>query len=184
CEHNRLTPEQVEDLAVRPLKIWKFQQQTWGDKLESYFLERKAHLDQVSYSLLRIKDSGLAQELYFRLEEGEQSFAELARQYSQGPERHNSGLIGPMSLTMLHPLIAQMLKTSQPGQVLPPTQLEEWIVIVRMEKFVPARLDASMRRQLLNELFQSWLSEQLNQQAIHLATPSSINSPLPQLVEV
>lgn len=168
CDYNRLTLEQVEDLAIRPLKIHKFQRANWEDKLESYFLERKADLDQVSYSMIRLKDPELAQELYFRLEEREQSFAAVARQYSRGLEAQNGGLIGPMPLKMPHPIIVRLLKSSKPGQLCPPTPLEEWIVIVRLEKFIPAQLNGSMRQRLLNELFQNWLSEQLNQQQITL----------------
>lgn len=44
-----------------------------------------------------------------------------------------------------------------------PTRLGEWLVIVRLEKFIPAKLDNRMRQQLLTELFATWLQEQLNQ---------------------
>ena len=83
--HN-LTPDQLQELAVRNLKIERFKQQTWGHKIESYFLQRKGQLDRVVYSLLRSQDAALSQELYFRIQAGEQSFAELARDYSQGIE--------------------------------------------------------------------------------------------------
>ncbi|MBE9166119.1 peptidylprolyl isomerase [Pleurocapsales cyanobacterium LEGE 06147] len=162
CERNCITPEELEDLAVRLLKIEKFQQATWGHQVESLFLERKEQLDRVSYSLIRTRDAGLAQELYYRLEEGEQTFAELAREYSQGVEAQKGGLIGPMPLTMTHPAIAQILSTSQPGQLCPPVRIEEWIVIVRLEKLFSAQLDRRLRRRLLDELFQNWLFEQLD----------------------
>lgn len=110
-----------------------------------------------------VLDPGLAQELYFRIQEGEQSFAELAREYSQGSEARTGGLLGPMTLSTPHPLIARILFASQPGQLSSPIRIEEWFVIVRLEKLIPAQLDASMRRRLLNELFESWLWKQLNQ---------------------
>ena len=44
------------------------------------------------YSLIRSKDPGVAQELYFRIQEGENTFSELARQYSQGSEAQTGGL--------------------------------------------------------------------------------------------
>lgn len=161
---HKMTPEQLEALAVRGLKIEKFKHATWVHKLESYFLSRKAQLDRVIYSLIRTQDPGTTQELYFRIQEGEQSFAELAREYSQGPEAETGGLIGPVELSTPHPMIAQMLRLSQPGQLCPPTRLGEWFVIVRLEKFFPAQLDTPMRQRLLNECFTTWLSEQLNQQ--------------------
>lgn len=159
-----MTPAQLEALATRGLFIEKFKQATWGHKLESYFLGRKSQLDRVIYSLIRSQDPGIVQELYFRIQEGEQSFTDLAREYSQGPEAQTGGLIGPVELSTPHPVLAQMLRTSQPGQLCPPTRLGEWLVIVRLEKFIPAQLDAAMRQRLLNECFNTWLSEQLNQQ--------------------
>lgn len=156
-----MTLEQLESRATRELRVEKFKQATWGPKLESYFLSRKDKLDRVIYSLIRTQDVGIAQELYFRILEGEQSFAELARVYSQGPEAQTDGLIGPVELSVPHPTLAQLLSLSQPGQVNPPTRVGEWIVLVRLERFIPAQLDDAMRRRLLNECFTTWLQEQL-----------------------
>jgi parvulin-like peptidyl-prolyl isomerase len=161
-----MTLAQLDALAMRGLLIDKFKQATWGHKIESYFLERKAQLDRVIYSLIRTQEAGIAQELYFRIREGEQSFAELARQYSQGSEAETGGLIGPVELSVPHPILAQMLRLSEPGQLCPPTRLGDWLVMVRLEKFIPAQLDTNMRQRLLNECFSSWLNEQVKQHLV------------------
>ncbi|HEY9845805.1 MAG TPA: peptidylprolyl isomerase [Candidatus Caenarcaniphilales bacterium] len=158
-----LTLEQLEQRLLRPILLEKFKVATWTSKIESYFLTRKASLDQVVYSLIRTKDQGTIQELYFRIKEGERSFSDLAREYSQGPEAYTAGLVGPTPLSKPHPVIARLLSTSQPGQLRTPTRLEDWFVIIRLEKFFPAQLDESMRRRLLNELFENWLQEQVQQ---------------------
>ncbi|HEY9663208.1 MAG TPA: peptidylprolyl isomerase, partial [Allocoleopsis sp.] len=124
---------------------------------------RKDKLDKVIYSLIRTRDVGIAQELYFRVLEEEQSFAELARTYSQGPEAQTDGLIGPVELSVPHPTLAQLLSLSQPGQICPPTRVGDWLVLVRLEKFIPAQMDEAMRRRLLDECFNNWLQDQLNQ---------------------
>ncbi|HAX87431.1 MAG TPA: peptidylprolyl isomerase [Cyanobacteria bacterium UBA11370] len=167
-ERQGMTHEQVESLTIRGLKLEKFKQATWGNKLESYFLKRKGQLDRVVYSLIRINDAAIAQELYFRIHEGEQPFAELARDYSQGPEAQTGGLVGPVELNTPHPALAQMLTVSKPGQLWPPMRLGEWFIIVRLEKFFPAQLDEPMRQRLLNELFNTWVQEQLQQQQASL----------------
>jgi parvulin-like peptidyl-prolyl isomerase len=155
------TPEQLEALATRGQRIEKFKRATWGRRLESHFLSRKGKLDKVIYSLIRTKDMGLANELYFRIQEGEQSFSELAREYSQGSEAQTGGLMGPVELGKTDSILARGLNVSQPGQLWPPTRLGKWLVIVRLEKLIPARLDEGMRQRLLNELFEAWLQEQL-----------------------
>lgn len=161
--YHRMTPAQMDQLATRELRLEKYKQETWAPKLESYFLSRKGQLDKVIYSLIRVKDLGLAQELYFRILEGEQSFAEAARTYSQGPEAQTDGLIGPVELSVPHPNLAKVLSISQPGQLMPPTRIGEWLVIVRLERFIPAQLDDAMRRRLLNEFFETWLRDQIHQ---------------------
>ena len=155
-----LTPEQVETLAIRNLKIEKFKQLTWGEKLGTYFIRRKKQLDRVVFSLIRIQELDLAQELYFRLQAREQSFAELAKEYSQGPESLIGGFVGPIELGNLPLALAEVLFTSQIGQICPISH-GEWQMIVRLEQTIPAQLDELMRQKLLNELFELWLSQQL-----------------------
>ncbi len=159
-----LSQEHLEEaLIVRMLKIEKFKYATWGHRLESYFLKRKGQLDRVVYSLIRTKDKEIAEELYFRIQEREQTFAELACEYSQGPEAQAGGIMGPVELGTIHPSLAQLLLMSQPGQLWRPMPLGEWLLIVRLEKLIPVQLDELMRQRLLRELFEDWLQEQLSQ---------------------
>jgi len=154
----------LEKRAEKSLKLAKFKQETWGGKVNSIFLERKKQLDRVIYSLICTKDFCIAQELYFRIKEGEQSFDELAREYSQGPESQTGGLIGPVEIGSIHPNLATMLIASDIGQVQPPTMIGDWIVVVRLEKLLPAILDEAMQRRLIDEGFSKWLEENVAQQ--------------------
>jgi parvulin-like peptidyl-prolyl isomerase len=156
-----MTLEQVENLIARKIKLEKFKQTTWGDQVNSYFFKRKSQLDRVIYSLIRTQDIEMGQELYFRIEEKENTFEELARQYSQGAEAQTGGLIGPVELSVPHPQIAQLLAVSQPGKVIPPTRIGDWVVILRLEKFITAQLDPPMQQRLLEELFRTWLQEEV-----------------------
>jgi parvulin-like peptidyl-prolyl isomerase len=172
-DHYGVNHSQLPDMITRSLRVEKFKQLTWGAKLDGHFLTRKAQFDKVLYSLLRVKERGTAQELYFRLQAGEQSFAELAREYSQGPEAQTGGLVGPFELSSLQPNLAEILSTSQPGQISQPVYLNEWFVVVRLEKFLAAQLDETMRQRLLNDLFKEWLQQQLQR-----LTPTASNQNL------
>ena len=160
---NAMMEEHLEYILLRDLKMEKFKKQTWGDQLESYFLQYKERFDQVVYSLIRTKDKDLAKELYFRLSEGERTFGELAKEYSQGNESSTGGLIGPIELNSPHPTIAKMLNQLQIGQISLPIVVEEWIIIVRLEKYISAELNENMQQRLLGELFQNWLNQQLQE---------------------
>lgn len=156
-----MTKPQLDAQIIKKIRLDKFKQEQWGHQLESYFLDRKLALEKAVFSLIRVESEGIARELYHRLDEGENSFAQLAKAYSLGNEAHNNGLVGAVKLIDLHHILAQMLHRSQPGQLLPPKQIEDSWVIVRLEKYLPARLDLPMRERLLNELCDRWLEKQL-----------------------
>lgn len=160
-ERYGLTQEQLELTATRKLRIEKFKQVSWGHQLEPYFLQRKRQLDKVIYSLIRTEHRGIANELYFRIKEGEQSFAELAREYSQGPEAQTGGILGPVELGTVAPNFAQLLYTSPVGVIQAPVRFGEGWAIVRVEKLIPAQLDDFTRQRLLQEKFEVWFKQQL-----------------------
>ncbi len=56
-----LEREQLDYLVTRTLKLEKFKQDTWGAKVEPYFLQRKEKLDKVNNSLIRVNDMAVAQ---------------------------------------------------------------------------------------------------------------------------
>ena len=159
-KNQNITDADLVQLAERPVLVEKFKQDKWSKKVKTHFMERKSGLDRVIYSLLRTQDEGLAHELYYRILEGEQTFAECASEYSQGPEARSGGLLGPVPLIQPHPAIGKLLSVSQPGQLWAPRPLAEWFIIVRLEEFRPAQLDEPMRQHLVDEMFQAWLKEQ------------------------
>lgn len=158
-----VTAEEFATWLDRELAIRKFQQQQWGRKLLSYFLQRKHQLDRVVCSLIYLQDESIAQELYFRIAEGEQTFAEIARAYSQGAAAEAGGRVGPIELGELHPELARLFYGSRPGSLWQPIAVDQWIVIARLEEWLPVQLNEAMCQFLLNELLDLWLQDQLKQ---------------------
>ena len=159
--YHRMTQAQLEQQALRQWKLEQYKQKRWAPQVESLFLAQKGQFDQVIYSLLRIKDLGIAQELFFRLQEGEQTFAALASAYSQGPEAQTGGLVGPVELGRLQPTLSQLLQQRQPGKLHPPTPLDQWFVILRLEHYLPASLTDTLRQRLIDQKFQEWLQHEI-----------------------
>lgn len=152
-------PTELENWLTREVRTRKFQRRQWKKTLTSYFLQRKDQLDQVVCSLIYLQDLAFAQELYFRIIEGEQSFSELAKLYSQQvhpPE--------PVALSDLPPKLARMFYGGRPGQVWGPTLINPWIVIARLEAKLPVQLDETMQQVLYNERLEQWLSSQMQRQ--------------------
>ena len=135
------------------------------------------------YSLLRLQDEGLAQELYLQLQDGEASFAELAARYAEGPERATRGVVGPVPLTQSHPLLVERLRTAPAGVVQEPFAVDRWWLLFRLESFTPAVFDDAMAQQMSRELFDQWLEraiETLRAQLRPLLLASETNSSLPE----
>lgn len=161
--------EQLQESITKKLRIDKYKQQTWSEQVDAHFIKRKSQLDRVVYSLIRVEKPELAQELYFRIKDDENAFSTLAMEYSQGTEAQTGGLIGPVEINAPHPKIAQILATCQPGQLVPPTRVGEWIVIIRLENYISAKLDDAMRQRMLDELFGRWLNQSVQQKVSFLS---------------
>ncbi len=162
-ERNHCSLVQFEDLVLRTIKLDRFKQVTFDHKVDSYFLQRKSQLDRVIYSILQVNNFHLAQELFFRIQDGEATFAELAPQYSGGQETQTGGLIGPQELSLPHPTLAQRLVSLKSGQLATPIQIGDRFVVIRLEQYLPAQLDSAMRKRLADELYQQWLQVQLKE---------------------
>ena len=161
-----------------PLKLSKLALDSFGIQAEARFLQRKESLDQATYSLLRVKDSGVAYELYLQLEAGEASFENLASDHSEGPERRSSGKIGPASLMRAHPQLRQRLRTATPGVVMEPFVIESWWVVTRLEERYEASFDAPMRQRMASELLQEWLAIETNEVVKSLCSSKNENTEL------
>lgn len=125
---------------------------TYGQAVEQYFADRSKDLEQVVYSMIRLEEEGMALEIYLRLLDEADNFNELARHYSTGDERITLGLVGPIVLEKLHPLIRVALASLAVGDICEPFQVEDWHILLRLESRWPARLDAQQRRRLLQEM--------------------------------
>ena len=165
-ELNGLDDEAIDRMAARSWQWLLWCQERWGSELQTIFLKRKPELDQVTYSLLRLRNGELASELYLQIKEGEASFADLAQEFSEGPEKQAGGLVGPMPLTQPHPGLAKLLQVSQPGQLWPPKALEGWWVIVRLETLHGAMLDAAMQERLLLDEGERAIAQLLQQRTV------------------
>ena len=147
--------------AELPRRINRHCEEHFSHRAEQRFLARKNQLDQVIYSLLRVEDAALARELYLRIAEGEADFAELAASYSKGPERSTRGVVGPVPLLQAHPALAELLRTSRPGQLQAPLRIEQWCLVVRLESLRSASFDTDMGNRMARELFDEWVDEEV-----------------------
>ena len=144
--------EIIKEVSLKK-KIQTYRFNKFENDIDDHFRKRKDFLDQYIYSLIRVKDEDLAKELYFRIEEKEFDFAQIASVYSEGKEKYSRGIIGPASLTETHPLLRKHIKSSEKRVIEYPINIDEYWVITRIEEFWPAHLDSTMKDRMCSELF-------------------------------
>ncbi|MBW3042872.1 peptidylprolyl isomerase [Prochlorococcus marinus] len=161
---------EFEHAALQNLKLQEFYQQNFSNKLDARFLKRKSQLDIIIYSIIRVKDPYKAQELYQRIIEKEACFEDLAAKYSEGIEKRTRGIVGPIEAAKTHPGVLQILRTSEPGFINQPLQVQGFYVVTRLESYDAAELDEFMRKKMGEELFNDYIetkSEELRQNILN-----------------
>ena len=142
----------------------KFIKENWlKPQLNNYFYKRKRDLDQVVYSMLRLNDIGLAEELYLRLKNGEAEISELAYQYSLGPEKYTKGIVGPMPLSKTNEQVRAISTKENIGKLNKPLVIQKTIVIAVVEHIIEASLTSEMEDKLIEELYNIELQKTVNE---------------------
>jgi hypothetical protein len=141
---------------LRRWSHWRFEHE-----VEIRYLDRKADLDCVVYMQLQVAERELAEELHQRLSREEMSFAAAVEQFSLGTERDTHGILGPVAVSATAAEIAARLRVSREGQLWAPFAMGERWIVLRLERHLPAQLDAATREQLLHELFAAWVDSQV-----------------------
>ena len=160
-EESNLTEESFWEDIINTIKYDNFCIQNFGHKTESIFLTRQDDLCAAIYSLITLNDDYLANELYQRIKNNESNFGDLASEFSMGKEKITKGLIGPVSISVNHPTIIELIKTKKVGEVTEPIRLDKNLVIIfRLEAFEKAVFDYKTKLDLSKELFKSWLAKE------------------------
>ena len=173
CKQNNLLDEKalLQNLTLRGInmddhkrnlenaeKIKIIASQEFSKNAETEFINTKTLLDQYTYSLITVKESDLAHELYLQLDSEESEFSSLANKYSMEGSTNKMGVIGPQSLASAHPILKEKLLTAKKGELLNPFRVDSWWAIVRLEEKIEAKLDNFTRQKITLSLFDKWVN--------------------------
>ena len=159
---NLQSKEEWKKFIMRDLKWEKWCIENFKDKINDYYKVRKPFLDKYIYSIIRVKDYGLSQELYLRLKENESDFRSIAVKYSEGIEKKTGGLIGPVNINNPHPIISNLLKTSKDKKLWQPKNINDWWVIIKLEERINIPLDYNLTIKLSMELGESFIRNKIS----------------------
>ena len=153
---------QLYKIVDRHLRLQKFKQARWGNRVYSHYLKRKSSFDRVEFSLMQVDDRGLAEELFFRVQRGERSFSDLAFRYSQCDSAKDGGRVVAFDLDRTYPEIVPQLCSLQKGEISPIFSLSNLYTFVRLDRYILADLNDSLQQILIDELFELWVQKQIS----------------------
>ena len=159
-DKNNLSKESFIEKIFKDPKFNKLVLEKFSHKIESHFLKKKDDLDIIVYSLLRLKDPFQARELHLQISEGEADIGDLAKKYSEGQEKNTRGIVGPTPINKAHPILVDFFRSGKEGDLSKPMQIEDWIIIVRIEYLKEIQLEKETELIMAKELFQIDIANQ------------------------
>lgn len=162
------TPELWEAGIHDSLLSKKLAEHLFDAQLETYFVEHRLEFERVSLYRLIVPYEPLAQELFYRIEEGELSFYEAAHLYDIDRERRSRcGYEGQPHRWALSPQLAATIFSAKPGEVIGPKVAEQGYELLLVEDITSTELTDELRQLIRNRLFQTWLEAELTHELQH-----------------
>ena len=139
-------------------RAFSWASEKWGDRLDSYYLQRKSSLDQLSFRMLRTTSKDMINELYHRIKAGELDFASAASTYGEGPEAKFGGLYPLQSAEKVPFGLSSLLSNLELNSVSKPLRIKNTFGIVQLIAINSSILDKSTQESLIRELLGLWIS--------------------------
>ncbi|MGF1511003.1 MAG: peptidylprolyl isomerase [Myxococcota bacterium] len=107
--------------------------------------------------------TSLANAAYDRVSRGREEFAEVAKEVSEGPTAEEGGSLGEMSTKGLLPVLADAVKSLEPGDISKPLVTPNGVHVVLLEarRYEAGQPFEQVARQIREELFSREMEQQM-----------------------
>jgi parvulin-like peptidyl-prolyl isomerase len=162
-EQQQLSVDDFEQIAMMRVLTKKLSHHLFLDKIESFFsMYQLDYAGAILYEVV-VENGDLALELYYAVCTGEETFANIARRYSQDLElRRIGGYLGKRARKEMDPAISAAVFAATPPQVLKPILTARGFHLVFVEELVQPLLNEEIRLKILTHMFNEWLQEKLS----------------------
>ncbi len=138
----------------------------YKDEVNPYFIKRKDYLDVYYYTIIKVKNKEVADEIYIRLKEKESTFEEISNNFSSENDSFYAEKIGPISLNGMEASIASLIKIGDINQLFQPKLSNGFWFILRKDNILKAEFNHRQKIKLSLELGEKFLNDRFieNQQ--------------------
>jgi parvulin-like peptidyl-prolyl isomerase len=157
-----LSVKDLEQIVTCQLLIEKLAHHLFADQVEHFFQQNLLEYSGTTIYEVVLKDKYLATELFYAIEEGDLTFADVAHQYIADPElKRRGGYLGTIKRNQLRPEISAAVFAATPPQLIKPVLTTVGIHLIYVEEIIQPQLDHLLYQQILMEMFDLWLSRQV-----------------------
>ena len=159
------TTDEWEIAIKKSLLSQKLAQKLFDREVEAYFNQNKLNFEQLVVYEIIVSNPIDAQEIFYQIEEEEISFYEAAHLHCIDEQhRYVCGYRGKINRWNCDPDIATTLfRDPIPlGELLGPVKTEQGYHLFKVEEYIQAELTPERRQEIIDQLFQQWLSNEFN----------------------
>ena len=160
-QKNFLTYQELIDQITHPMKKNVYMLSEYGHLAENLYLKRKDDLDKIIFSQICVKDRNSAYDIYLKLESRESSFGEIKELFKNNKEFIFHEKVGPINTSSLEPEMKELLVQQTEGDLQEPILIDDFWVILRLDKKIDTVFDDQMKLLMVTELFEDWIQNEI-----------------------
>jgi parvulin-like peptidyl-prolyl isomerase len=161
-QENHLSIDDFEEMVTQDLLSNKLAHHLFGNRVEQFFHQNLLDYSAATFYEIILEDRDLAMELFYSLQEGDLSFADVAHQYISDPEfSRRGGYVGTVSRKQLRPEISAAIFAAKPPQLLKPVITAVGVHLIQVAEIIAPKLNERIHHQILMEMFDRWMSEKI-----------------------
>ena len=129
----------------------------YKDELNQYFIKRKDYIDLYYYTIIKLKNKEVADEIYIRIKEKESTFEEIVNNFSPDNENFYAEQIGPIPINKMEDAVASLIKIGDLNQLFQPKLSNGFWFILRKDNVLKAEFNYNQKIKLSLELGEKFL---------------------------
>jgi parvulin-like peptidyl-prolyl isomerase len=158
-----LSTEDFEEIIEQQILTSKLGKHLFADQVEAFFYQNQYNYESAVIYEVILDEKDLALELFYAVQENETTFFEVAKKYIPDQElRLTGGYRGICYRRDFRPEIGAAIFAAHPPQIIKPISTPQGIYLIWVEEIISPKLDANCQIEIQQQLFQKWLSSQIN----------------------
>jgi parvulin-like peptidyl-prolyl isomerase len=157
-----LSVDDFEQLVTTNLLTYKVAERLFDSQVAPFFHQHILDYAAATIYEVIITEKNLAIELYYAIQEGDMTFADVAKKYARDKEtQQRVGYQGLVARQKMLPEVSAAVFAARPPQILEPISTSKGIYLIWVEELVEPQLDDALREQIRWQLFQEWLQKKI-----------------------